>query len=316
MGLNPGEPRAHEIKRFSGLAATFQRLSIDLGPEGRPGIVGQHAVQAAGEAHIVRQIFAKIGHPTGETDVEHILADDGFSKPVCRFLLGKIDDAAEELSKINQIGGVCVLFLGEKAARQGLGIEGAVDAQIGIDIAHEANPFDCEVLDALWQVGIALGIPPPVPKEPPPKGGFTQAYPVFAPKGRHGCARGLIGLQARKTPFAALQANDRAVQHPIGQGRLSAKPGRERADQGGKIRFSENLYLMGRLPGFKLVKPRMAKVKGCIGRGIHMQRIAPRREEGWLRIVGAIIVAARLGLVGQEGQEGRLVAANAGFGGP
>ena len=76
-----------------------------------------HRVAAIGEAHIGGQIFAEIGHPAIDADVEHFAAQHLFGKPVAGFLAGEIEHAAVEFAEIDEIDLVAFLPQAEMAAR-------------------------------------------------------------------------------------------------------------------------------------------------------------------------------------------------------
>ena len=102
MLLDAREPGAHEEQGLAGLAAARHRARIHLGPERRPGIVHQLGIDAIGELHIDRQVFAEIGHPAGQPEIEHVLADHTLGEPGGRLRIGEIDDAAIELAEIHE----------------------------------------------------------------------------------------------------------------------------------------------------------------------------------------------------------------------
>ena len=184
MLLDAGEAGAHEEQGLAGLAPALDRAGIHLGPERRPGIVHQLGIDAVGELHVDRQIFAEIGHPAGEAEIEHVLADHALGEPCGSVRIGEIDDAAIELAEIDE-SRLAALVLCEIAGGLRLREQGAVDGEIGIDVAEEADAAILQLGDALAQARIAVLVRLPVPEQARAERGVAQADPILAPEAGH-----------------------------------------------------------------------------------------------------------------------------------
>ena len=203
MGLHSGEACAHEEQRFAGLVAAFDGFCIDLGPQGGPCIVHQLCVDTVGERYIDRQIFAEISHPPGKAEIQHVLADDFFGKPVGGSRIGEIDDAAIELAEVHQrrfpfcIRCEITGLFGDREKR-------AVNAEIGVHVTQEADTLIGKLGDLLAQMRITGFVRLPVPEQACAKGCLAKPHPVLTPQARHersGCAD---FLQPRKRIDAIL----------------------------------------------------------------------------------------------------------------
>ena len=104
MLLNAREAGAHEEQDLARLAPAFHGAGIHLGPQRRPCIVHQLRIDAVREMDVDRQIFSEIGHPAGEAEIKHVLADHALGEPCGRLRIGEIDDAAIELAEIHESG--------------------------------------------------------------------------------------------------------------------------------------------------------------------------------------------------------------------
>ena len=138
MPLNAGEAGAHEEEHVARLAAALDGAGVHLGPQRRPGVVHELGVDAVGEVNVDGQILAEIGHPAGEPEVEHVLADHAFGKPVGGLRIGEIDDAAVELAEIDE-GRPAGRVRREIAGRLRFREQRAVDGKIGVHVAEEAD---------------------------------------------------------------------------------------------------------------------------------------------------------------------------------
>ena len=180
-----------------------------------------HRVGPVEQAHIGWQIFAKIGHPTRQSEIEHFLADDAVCEPVCGVGIGEIHNACVKFAEVDGIGCVTVLPQCEIIFGQRLLIQRTIHRQIGVHIAQKANATFGEHGYLCRQVGIACGIPFPVPEQALSKTCLTDANPILAPQPRNGRARGSYSIQAVKCVCAVLKADNCPRNRPIGQGRLT-----------------------------------------------------------------------------------------------
>ena len=139
MGLHARKARAHEEKCFAGLAPAGERAGVYLGPLHGIAVVRFYRVRSVGQPQIGGQILAEIGHPSGDAAVEHFAADDPLGKPGAGFLAGEVEHAAFELAEIDQLRLVAVELQAEVPTRRCLGIELAIDREIGIHIGKEAD---------------------------------------------------------------------------------------------------------------------------------------------------------------------------------
>ena len=75
--------------------------------------------------------------------------------------------------------------------------------------------------------------------------------------------------------------------------------------------------LFGDGPDFDLVEIAVAEIEHRIGACFHMEGVSARRQVSRLRVVGIVIITARLAAdIGLEGDLGGLVAADPRLGGP
>ena len=98
-----------------------------------------HRVRPIEQAHIGRQIFAKIRHPPRKPEVEHFLTDDAFGKPRCGGRVGEIHNACVKFAKIDGIRFVAVLPQRKEVGGASLLVQRPIYCQIGVYIAEKAN---------------------------------------------------------------------------------------------------------------------------------------------------------------------------------
>jgi len=141
------------------------------------------------QAQIDREIFAKIGHPPIQPEIDHPLADHLLGEPFGSVRVGEIDHACMEFTEIDKIGGVIIELAREKSVCRCFGVKRAINRQIGVCIAQKADAPRLQRRDAFGQGGISFRVPLPVPEQAAAKAGFAHADPVFAPQARYCRAR-------------------------------------------------------------------------------------------------------------------------------
>jgi len=185
-----------------------------------------HRIITAREAHIGREIFAEVGHPAVDTDVEQLAAEHSVGEPLAALCTGEIDHAGVELAEVDRKGLVGVRSESEVTRSHGLPVQGPVHRKVRVGVGHEADAPGLELGNAAGQVGVARGVPPPVPEQPAPEAGLADAGPILAPQRAHRRARSKYGLQPFEAAQPFLEADDRAADRPIGQGGLPAEASR------------------------------------------------------------------------------------------
>src|SRR3954471_21573463 len=190
--------------------------------------------------HVNRQVFAKVGHPAGQAEIDHILPDHALGKPGARFGVGEVDDTTIELAEIDACRPAFTIG-GEKALRISFREQGAVDREIWIDVAEEPNAAIRHFGDTLPQSRIALLIRLPIPEQARAEGCVTQPDPILAPEARHSGSSLDEGLQALERACPILQADDGAAIDPFGQWRLPSEAPRESLDKADESRAREKL---------------------------------------------------------------------------
>ena len=315
--LHPAETGAHEEHRLVGLVATGNGLCVDGGPQHRPAVMRQHRVAAVGEAQVDRQIFPEIGHPPGDIEIEHLTPDDAIGKPRARCGAGEVDHCRVELAEIDMARRVVVQVEGKMLAVDGLLIEHAIDRQIGVGIREEADALAFQRGDAGRQVGVARGVPAPVPEQAPAEARLAHAAPVLAPQSADRRTRGDDLVEPAEAVRTGFQPDDGAVDRPVREGSgLSEDLGQPRHEswQAGLGKEHESRLAF---PDLHAMRGRIGEIEDRIGARVEMDGPPAGREVGRLRIVGRPIVAAGVPQpVHLLRNPGRLVAPDARLAGP
>ena len=139
MRLHARKTGAHEKCRIVRFAARCDGVCIHLCPKHGPVIMRLHRIGTIEQAHIGRQIFAKICHPSRKTKVEHFLTDDAVGKPRRGGRVGEIHNACVKFAEIDGIRLVAVLPQRKKVGGACLLIQRPIHRQIGVYIAEKAN---------------------------------------------------------------------------------------------------------------------------------------------------------------------------------
>ena len=181
MRLHTRKTGAHEKCRVMRFAARCYGVGIHLCPKHGPAIMRLHRVRPIEQAHIGRQIFAKICHPSRKPEVEHFLTDDAVGKPRCGGRVGEIHNACVKFAEIDGIRLVAVLPQRKEVGGACLLIQRPIYGQIRVYIAKEANAAFGQRRNLCGQIRIARSIPFPVPEQSLAKAGLTNADPIFAP---------------------------------------------------------------------------------------------------------------------------------------
>ncbi len=217
------EPGPHEEDRVPCAAARRYRACVHLRPQGRPGVVRQHAVAPVGKPHVDRQILAEVGHPPCHAQVEHLLPDHAFGKPFRRGRQRKVHDSGFELAKVDQVRLSRIHALGQVPGRRRFGEERSIDRQVRVDVGEKPYVTGYKLSDLLAQPRVPRLIRRPVPEQPLAETRMPDSGPVFAPQPGNGGSGGDDRFHPGEAVQPILQTQDRTRKHPIRQPRRPAE---------------------------------------------------------------------------------------------
>ena len=222
-----------------------------------------------------------------------------------------------KLAEVDEVRGIAIQLPGEIAVGLGFRVERAVNREIGVHIAEEADAARLQCGDAGGQVGVALRVPLPVPKQAAAEAGLADADPVLAPQARDGRARVDQPFEALERGLALLEAHHRAAQSPIRERVARTEARGQLARQVGGRALEQVDGDLAR-PHVDAQAPRLARVELHIFGIGEADRPATRAQHGRLGVIGGPVVPAREAPVGARliGKRRAGLPPDAGFAGP
>jgi len=271
-----GVARAVEDEHLVLQAGFLHRLAVELRPQQRIEIMHIAPGAPVEEARLLGHILAVVGHPTADTHIQRVMADDRVFVPVAGSRVGQVQ--AADLEPRHVVDERLAARVSHQIARITGGVELlAFLVEIWVEVRQPADALIRAPPDFLAQAGVQLLVDFPVPEQALALPEDAHAGPVLGPDAGQFCPGGqhpIDRLAHVRQP--ALDAKDAARKGPAR--RLRHDPGalRQPAQQFFQTRAAEEMH--ARLTQhFQRVALAPGKIQLTETAGFHQAAVAARR---------------------------------------